>query len=138
MNDKTCINCAEYKRCKSNSVSWVFFIIGLIATIAIRAVTVLVHVDPLYGRIAWYVGVTGFFVFFIYKFKVEDARSRFIKKSALMDKISRGDAIEEGDRKLIGSILCALSSNKDRINYIVIFASSAIAIAIAVYLDFLK
>jgi len=138
MNNQKCINCAEYKKCKENSLSWVFFIIGLIATIAIRAVMVLVHIDPVYGQIAWYVGVSGFFIFFVYKFKVEHARSQLIKKSNLVHKISEGEVIEKGDRELIGSLLCALSSNKDKINYLVIFASSAVAIAIAIYLDFLR
>lgn len=138
MNNQKCVNCVEYKKCRENSLSWAFFIIGLIATIAIRAVTVLVHINPIYGQIAWYVGVLGFFIFFIYKFKVEHARSRLIKKSGLVHKISREDNIEKGDRELIGSLLCALSSNKDKINYFVIFVSSAVAVAIAVYLDFLK
>lgn len=138
MNSQRCINCAEYKRCKESSVSWLFFVIGLIATIAIRAVTVLIHIDPVYGQIAWYIGVAGFLIFFVYKFKVDQARSRLIRDSRLMDKISQSDKIEREDRKLISSVLCALSSNKDSINYFVIFASSAIALIIAVYFDFLK
>jgi len=138
MRNQKCVNCSEYKKCKESSISWVFFIIGLIATIAIRAVTVLVHINPVYGQIAWYMGVSGFFIFFVYKFKVEHARSQLIKKSQLVHKISQGNDIEKGDRELISSLLCALSSNKDKINYVVIFASSAIAIAVAIYLDFLK
>ena len=138
MNSQKCINCVEYKRCKESSVSWVFFIIGLIATIAIRAVTVLIHVDQLYGQIAWYIGVAGFFVFFIYKFKVDHTRSRLIRDSRLMDKISQSDTIERQDRALISSVLCALSSNKDSINYFVIFVSSAIALIIAIYFDFFR
>jgi len=138
MNNQKCINCAEYKKCKESSLSWVFFIIGLIATIAIRAVMVLVHIDPVYGQIAWYVGISGFLIFFVYKFKVEHARSQLIKKSNLVHKISEGGVIEKGDRELIGSLLCALSSSKDKINYLVIFISSAVAITIAIYLDFLR
>ena len=138
MDGQKCINCAEYKRCKESSASWLFFIIGLIATIAIRAVTVLIHIGPVYGQIAWYVGVSGFFIFFIYKFKIDQARARLIKGSRLMDKISQGDEIGREDRELIGSVLCALSSNKDRINSFLIFASSAIALIIAVYFDFLR
>lgn len=138
MANQKCINCAEYKKCRENGISWVFFIIGLIATIAVRAVTVLIHISPLYGQIAWYVGVLGFFIFFMYKFKVDHARSRLIRDNRLMDKISQGGSIERNDRELISSILCALSSNKDRINYFLIFASSAVAIIIAVYFDFLR
>ncbi len=138
MNSQKCINCAEYKRCKESSISWLFFVIGLIATIAIRAVTVLIHIDTLYGQIAWYIGVAGFLMFFVYKFKVDQARSRLIRDSRLMDKISQSDKIEREDRALISSVLCALSSNKDSINYFVIFASSAIALVIAIYFDFLR
>jgi len=138
MNSQRCINCSEYKRCEESSVSWVFFIIGIIATIAVRVVTVLIHVNPLYGQIAWYIGVAGFLVFFVYKFRVDHTRSRLIRNSKLMDKISQSDKIEKDDRALISSVLCALSSNKDSINYFVIFISSAIALVIAVYFDFFR
>ncbi|MFH0839822.1 MAG: hypothetical protein V1883_02260 [Candidatus Omnitrophota bacterium] len=138
MQNKKCIDCSESKKCRESSVAWVFFIIGLIATISIRAVTVLIHIHPAYGQIAWYMGVLGFFIFFMYKFKVDHARSRLIKEKRLIHKLSQGGAIEKEDRELMGSVLCALSSNKDRINYFFIFASSALALIIAVYFDFLR
>jgi hypothetical protein len=96
------------------------------------------HFNPIYGQIAWYVGVAGFFIFFVYKFRIDRARYKLIVKKGLMDKISQGDKIAEDDRQLIGSILCSLSSNKDRINYFLIFVSSAVALIVALYFDFLK
>ena len=136
--NKKCLNCSEYKNCRDSFTSWIFFIIGMVATIALRLVTVLIHLNPVYGQIAWYVGVFGFFIFFVYKFRVDRARYKLIVKKGLMDKISQGDKIAEDDRQLIGSILCSLSSDKDRINYILIFVSSAVAIIVALYFDFLK
>jgi len=136
--NKKCLNCSEYKNCRDSFASWIFFIIGMVATIALRLVTVLIHLNPVYGQIAWYVGVFGFFIFFVYKFRVDRARYKLIVKKGLMDKISQGDKIAEDDRQLIGSILCSLSSDKDRINYILIFVSSAVAIIVALYFDFLK
>lgn len=136
--NKKCLNCSEYKNCRDSFSSWIFFIIGMIATIALRVVTVLIHLKPIYGQIAWYVGVAGFFVFFVYKFRIDRARYKLIVKRGLMDKISQGDKIAEDDRRIIGSILCSLSSNKDRINYFLIFISSAVALIIALYFDFLK
>jgi len=138
MRNSKCINCIEYKRCKENTGSLIFFIIGLIAIIAVRAVTILEHVKPVYGKIAWYVGILGFFVYFAYKYKIEYDRSKLIKTSKLMDKMLQGDSIEKEDREIIGSVLCALSSNKDRINYFIIFSSSAVVLIIAIYLDFLR
>ncbi len=136
--DKKCLNCSEYKHCRDSFNSWIFFIIGMIATIALRVVTVLMHLKLIYGQIAWYVGVFGFFIFFVYKFRIDRARYKLIVKRGLIDKISEGDKVTEDDRRLIGAILCSLSSNKDRINYFLIFASSAVAIIVALYFDFLK
>lgn len=138
MSNRKCINCSELKRCRESRASWVFFIIGMISTIAVRVVTVLAHLNPLYGEIAWYIGVFGFLIFFLYKFRVDRARYRLIVKSNLMEKVARSQTITEEDRELMGSILCALSSNKDRFNYFLIFLTSALAIAIAIYFDFIK
>ena len=138
MDKNKCINCTEYKRCKESAGSLVFFIIGLIAIIAVRAVTILEHVKPIYGKIAWYVGILGFFIYFAYKYKIEYDRSRLIKTSNLVDKILKNDRVEREDREMIGSVLCALSSSKDRINYFIIFSSSAVVLIMALYLDFLR
>lgn len=138
MEDKKCINCIEYKRCRDSYTSWIFFIIGLIATVAIRVVTVLMHVNPVYGKIAWYIGVSGFFLFFVYKFKVNHTRSRFIEQNNLVHKFHNQEQLTEEDYNVIGSILCALSSKKERLNYIFIFGLSAIALILALYFDFLK
>ncbi len=50
MKDKICLNCSQRKNCGDSFVSWIFFIIGLIATVAIRVVTVLMDINPLLGR----------------------------------------------------------------------------------------
>lgn len=138
MNKNKCVNCVEYKRCKESAGSLIFFIIGLIAIIAVRAVTILEHVKPAYGKIAWYVGIIGFFIYFAYKYKVEHSRSRLIIHDKLVDKILQDGSIGKEDRRTIGAVLCALSSSKDRINYFIIFASSAVVLIIAFYLDFFK
>lgn len=138
MFDGKCINCAEYKRCRESAASLVFFIIGLIAIIAVRAVTILEHVRPIYGKISWYIGIIGFFLYFAYKHRVEHNRSRLIKTGRLVDKVLQDGDIKKEDRQAIGSVLCALSSNKDRINYLMIFSSSAVVLIIAFYLDFLR
>jgi hypothetical protein len=131
-----CVNCAEYKRCKDSFASWIFFIIGLVATLSIRVVTVLIHLDPIYGKIAWYIGVGGFFAFFLYKYRVNRQRSDLIDGAGLVEKISGGKDLTQEDYNIIGAILCALSSKQERINYFFIFALSAFALALAFYLDF--
>ena len=138
MKDNRCIDCSEKDNCQDNYISWLFFIIGLIATVAIRAVTVLGHIDPIYGKTAWYIGVVGFLLFFIYKFRVSQARARIIAKRHLVMKVKNKQELTEEDYSLVSSILCALSSNKERINYFFIFVLSGLALILAVYFDFLK
>ena len=138
MKNRECLNCIERKNCEDSFTAWIFFIIGLVATIAIRVVTVLIHVNPLYGKIAWYTGVVGFFLFFIYKFRINQKRSDVIKQKKLLDKISEKRPLDRHDYDLIGAILCSLTSRKERINYLFIFSLSAIAIILALYFDFIR
>ncbi|MFA4991020.1 MAG: hypothetical protein WC569_00365 [Candidatus Omnitrophota bacterium] len=119
-------------------MSWIFFIIGLMATVSVRLVSFFMDFNVMYSKIAWYVGVVGFFIFFLYKFRVEAARARLIGRRDLAARIRDKKELDEEDYGLIGAILCGLSSNKDRINYIFIFGSSVLALLFAVYFDFFK
>ena len=138
MKDKKCLDCVEYKNCRDSYASWFFFILGLIATVAVRMVSLLLHLNPIYAKLAWYIGVGGFFLFFIYKFRVNQQRSKAIRQRDLVNKINTGTALTEPDYNLIGAILCGISSNKERINYLFIFILSAAALILAVYIDFFK
>jgi hypothetical protein len=137
MKKTKCISCSERKNCRDNYTSWIFFIIGLVATVAVRVVNVLTHLKPLYGKIAWYIGVSGFLLFFIYKFKVNQVRSRFITQKKLVDKVGGQEPLNKDDYRFISNLLCSLSSRKERINYLFIFILSALALLLAIYMDFL-
>ncbi len=138
MQNKRCIECSEYKNCKDSFASWIFFIIGIIATVAIRVVTVLIHMNPIYAKIAWYIGIGGFFVFFVYKFKVSQARSRVIGQQGLVDKTNDQKPFTGEDYRVMSSILCGINSNKERVNYLLIFGLSAVALVLAIYMDFIR
>ena len=138
MKDRECLACAEYKRCRDSYTSWFFFILGLIATISIRIVTVLMHLNPIYGKVAWYTGVGGFFIFFLYKYRVNTSRARFVEERRLVEKINNQRKLEEEDYRLVSAILCGISSKKDRINYLFIFGLSLLAIVLALYFDLFR
>ncbi len=138
-NKNSCFVCdLKHNRCRDSVGAWIFFIVGIIAALAIRVVTLLIHVDPLYAKVAWYVGVGGFLAFFIYKFRLAQKRSQVITRQDLIKKINCRLPLEAQDYSLIGTILCGYSSRKERINYLAIFILSALALILAVYLDFLK
>jgi len=136
--DEKCIGCIEYKRCKDSYTSWFFFLIGLLATIAIRLVTFLININPNYAKAAWYIGITFFILFFVYKFNINRNREKIIIKKNLLQKINNNESLDSQDRETIGAILCALTSKKERINYFFIFTLSIIALIIAIYIDFIK
>lgn len=138
MKDKQCLNCAQRKNCQDSLVSWIFFIIGLAATVAIRIVTVLMSIHPIYGKISWYIGVAGFLVFFIYKYNINRALAKTIQDGNLVEKTKARKVLSRNEYNLIASILCSLKSEKERINYFFIFAVSALALLFAVYFDFIK
>ena len=138
MKDKACLTCSQKKSCDDSFMSWIFFIIGLIATVAIRVVTVLMDINPVWGKTSWYIGVGGFLLFFIYKFNVNRSIAKIIEEDNLIDKAKNFKPLSKEEYQLIADILCSLKSEKERINYFFIFAVSAIALIIAIYFDFMK
>jgi len=138
MKDKICSNCPQQKNCSDSFVSWIFFIIGLIATVAIRVVTVLMNINPLFGKMAWYIGVGGFLLFFIYKFNANRALAKLIDKKDLIEKARNQKPFSFEEYNLIAEIFCNLKSEKERINYFFIFAVSAVALLLAIFFDLLK
>jgi hypothetical protein len=133
-----CLNCGQRISCRDSFTSWIFFFIGIVATIAVRIVTLLDSRDPIYGKIAWYIGVSGFFIFFIYKYRVESSRARIIRQANISHKIHNHEKLTPDDYRMVGSILCSLSSKKDLINYVLIFSTSILALALALYIDLFR
>ncbi|MFC1703764.1 hypothetical protein ACFL1E_03145 [Candidatus Omnitrophota bacterium] len=136
--DFICYDCFESKQCKEPVRSWVFFFVALIATIAIRAVNVVLDFNPVVAKVFWYVGVGGFFVFFIYKFKYDQALHKELSKSNMTEKLLYEKPLSKHDYQILGTILCRLSSKKDTINYFFIFLFSGLALVLALYVDFFK
>lgn len=137
MTNPRCLNCKANKICRDENVSWVFIIIGFVSTVAIRIVTVLMDIDPAAGKAAWYIGITGFSIFFMYKYKVFKDREKLIDKMKLLEKVNDRAALKEDDYEVLSIILCEIRSNKERINFLFIFIVSAMALLVAVYFDFI-
>lgn len=138
MRADKCKNCRDVKICRETRGSWFFFLIGIIATIAIRVVSLLMYISPLYANIAWYIGVVGFVVFFVYQFRNHHQRALMIKRERLFEKVNAQTPLTKKDYEALAIILCELRSKKERINYFFIFFSSAIALILAIYFDFIR
>jgi len=132
-----CINCKGRRACHDETIAWIFIIIGLISTVAIRVVTILMNFSELYGKISWYIGVIGFILFFLYKYKVFKQRADYIDQIKLIEKITNNDPLSSDEREGILIILCNIRSNKERINFFFIFVASFMSLLLALYFDFM-
>lgn len=114
-----------------------FFWSGIAATVFYRAIIILNHVHGPWSLIAWYAGTIGFVIYFAHRYQVTEIRSKLISERQLQDKINRSNLAED-DRTAMIYVLGTLRSSKERWNYIAIFVTSALAIIIGMYLDFIR
>jgi hypothetical protein len=121
--------------CKESPITTLFFIIALIATISIRLIGIAGLFSGFIAKFLWYVGIVGFLLFFIYKFKAENARRKIVSDTNIIEKIVNDDKIPYEDKEILVSILCSLTSKKDIINYFVIFFTSGVSLVIALLFD---
>lgn len=136
--DNTCRNCDALKECQDSAFSWFFLFIGLIATIAIRAVNLVMDFSPFWAKLSWYIGVAGFLIYFLYKYRQHRAMRRFLISSDIAHKLKAGKAVSTDELKFLSSMLCALRSKNDVINYFVIFFTSGLALLLGIYQDFFR
>lgn len=112
-----------------------FFWSGIVATISYRAIVVLNHYSSNISLAAWYIGTIGFILYFWHRYIVSEKRVELIKQHSLISAVKKSN-MSEDQVEANEYILTTLLSTKEKWNYIVIFATSIIAIIIGIYLDF--
>lgn len=112
-----------------------YFWVGIVATFAYRIVIFLTHVDPVWLKVAWYIGTVGFVIYFIHRYQVSEKRSSLIKEKDLVAKIKTADGLNADDKAAMEYIFQTLQSSREKWNYIFIFVASAIALVAGIYLD---
>ncbi len=115
-----------------------FFWSGIIATIAYRIIVVLNNYSSFWVSVAWYVGTIGFLIYFGHRYNISAKRAKLISDNDLTNKVSTCGALGNQDKDALQYILSTLVSTKEKWNYIVIFAVSALALIAGIYLDFLR
>lgn len=121
----------------SSFVRSLYFWIGIVATLAYRIVIVLTEVDTKWLKVSWYIGTIGFIIYFIHRYQVSQLRSKLITENRLAEKIAAMDSLTNDDRLAMEYIFQTLRSTKEKWNYIFIFVSSALALLVGIYLDFI-
>ena len=112
-----------------------FFWSGIVATFAYRIIIVLNNVDAIWVKIAWYIGTIGFIVYFIHRYNVSQKRDRLIVNLKLDQKIVQSSELNDEEKTALNYILKTLKISSERVNFIFIFVTSALALAYGIYLD---
>jgi hypothetical protein len=107
-----------------------FFLVGVLSSVAFRAIILLQTYDPRWVRPVWYLGVIGYMLFFIYRYYISQRRKRVIAESGIIEKIRDGDFLDQDDRAAALYLLNSVRKSPEDWNYMVIFILSALAIAL--------
>lgn len=116
----------------------VFFWSGIIATFCYRIIVIVNNYSKFWAQMAWYVGTLGFVIYFLHRYQISELRARLIKEHELDARVVEMDGLSEKERASMRYIFRTLKSTKEKWNYVFIFAMSAVAFAIGIYLDFLS
>jgi len=120
----------------SKPVRLFFFYSGVVATIAYRIIIVLNNLNAFWVKISWYVGTIGFIIYFWHRFEISNKRNRLIQELKLQEKIEGLNSLGENEKSALTYILKSLTISTEKINYIIIFATSALALLYGIWTDF--
>ena len=107
-----------------------FFIIGLLSSVAFRAIIILQRYTPGWVRPVWYLGVVGYMIFFMYRYFISQRRKHTIAQSGIIEKISAGVTLNVEEREATLYLLKSVRASQEDWNYLAIFVLSIIAIAL--------
>ena len=117
------------------SVIKMYFWVGLISALLLRLVIIADHYGDFYARVLWYLGVLGYLWFFAHRYHIGKRRFGVIRDLGLLEKIENREPLTEDDFEGLNYVMWSLSVSKERLNYLVIFAFSVIAILVSLVLD---
>ncbi|MCX8030077.1 MAG: hypothetical protein N3A59_00665 [Thermodesulfovibrionales bacterium] len=113
-----------------------FLMIGITSAIAFRVITILQNFNPVWVRPAWYTGVIGYMLFFLYRYYISIKRKKAVEKYNLIKKVQTNACLTDEDRQVVIYLLNSIHKSPENINYLIIFILSCIAIAVDLYLTF--
>ena len=105
-----------------------FFVIGLMSALCFRALMAVKDMQPQLFRPVWYLGIVGYILFFGFRYSITEKRKKAISEFNLIAKLKNGEELSAGDRQVVTYILSSLQKSRENLNYLFIFATSAIAI----------
>ena len=107
-----------------------FFVLGVLSSVAFRAIILFQKFSPGWVRPVWYFGVIGYMVFFMYRYGISLRRKRTIARSGIIEKLQTGAPLSADDRGAVLYLLNSVRKSREDWNYLAIFVLSVVAIAL--------
>lgn len=107
-----------------------FFLLGLLSSIAFRAIILLQKYSPEWVRPIWYFGVVGYMLFFMYRYYISQRRKRTIAHTNVIEKIRSGQTLTTDEKEAALYLLKSVRASQEDWNYLAIFVLSIVAIAL--------
>ena len=119
----------------SNRTISLYFWVGLVSAIALRAIIIADYYNDYVARILFYLGVIGYMAFFAHRYRIAKRRTNVLNELELLDKIEKREILTEKDLEGLKYIIWSLSVSKERLNYLLIITFSIIAIVVSLIMD---
>jgi hypothetical protein len=98
------------------------------SALAFRSLMAIKDLQPHLFRPVWYMGIIGYILFFGFRYSITQKRKKVISEFNLITKLEKGEELSPNDRQVVTYILSSLQKSRENLNYLFIFATSAIAI----------
>lgn len=85
----------------------------------------------------WYMGITGYLLFFYYRYRISLKRKAAVRDYRLIEKLEGGEPLSDEDREVLTYLLKSIKVSLEDRNYELIFLLSILAIAADLALRYL-
>jgi len=112
-----------------------FFVAGIVATLAYRAIIVLNFYSALLVKIFWYIGTVGFVIYFYHRYLVQKKKAWLVEKYNLVEMAEKAPAESRNQAEALEYIVKTSLTSRSRWNSIFIFLMSVLALLVGIALD---
>ena len=113
-------------------ISDVFFVVGLVAAIAIRIG--IFFQDSAFTKLLWYLAMTLYTFFFVFRLYIDRKRKELISKGNLRDKIL-ANKCDKKDREKIHILLDSILVSKFSWNILIILIITVVFLIVQIVID---
>ncbi|MBU1992970.1 MAG: hypothetical protein ABH856_03945 [Patescibacteria group bacterium] len=119
-------------------VVYFFFVLGVVSAISFRIVIFFKDDYEHIARPIWYIGVIGYFFFFLYRYWISKRRKEIVKKYKLVKSLESKEKLSDDQREALLYLVSSIKKSRENYNYYIIFILSGLAIIFDLVLTYYR